>query len=251
MNSTRSSAVLWLLAVTAFAPLALTQDAVPTEILQRTRLIRVGNSTGTAFSVDYKGKIYLVTARHVAAGLPATKAVLQMWNANKWEDVRTVKTLLPPVAAVDIDVFETEETISQPFSIPMTTGSEGPTMGQQVWFLGYPFGDTALTSRRDNEMLPFIKKGTMSAISGSDDGGVVMYIDGFNNPGFSGGPIVIWEFNRRAYRILGVVQGYRSESAKVMVNGQPVDTNILVNSGILIGYGVKHVIDAIENDQKK
>lgn len=78
--------------------------------------------------------------------------------------------------------------------------------------MGYPFGDTALTTRMENQILPFIKRGTISAINGSKPDAVVLYIDGFNNPGFSGGPIVYWEFKKRAYRVLGVVQGYRPDT---------------------------------------
>ncbi len=50
-------------------PLFGTGDAVPVEILQRTLFIRIGNEAGTAFKVDYQGKIYFVTARHLAAGI--------------------------------------------------------------------------------------------------------------------------------------------------------------------------------------
>jgi hypothetical protein len=59
-------AAVWLCLGSA----VLAQDAVPTEMLLRTFFIKVGNVTGTAFTIDYKGykgKLYLVTARHVAA----------------------------------------------------------------------------------------------------------------------------------------------------------------------------------------
>jgi hypothetical protein len=57
---------------TAVLPtLTLAQDAVPVEILQRTLYIKVGNIVGTAFKVDYKGRVYLITARHVVTALPA------------------------------------------------------------------------------------------------------------------------------------------------------------------------------------
>ena len=226
------------------------QDAVPIEILQRTFLIKVGNSTGTAFKLDYKGAIYLVTARHVAAILPQTKPVFQIWRNNKWEDIHAARKILPASADVDIALFETGEKIAQPFPIAVSTQDEGPTLGQQVWFLGYPFGDTALTSRAEDQIFPFIKRGTISAINGSNPDAVVLYIDGFNNPGFSGGPIVYWEFKKHAYRILGVVQGFRTDTAKVLVNGQRLDTNVLVNSGILTAFSIKHAIDAIEATRK-
>ncbi len=57
-------------------------------------------------------------------------------------------------------------------------------MGQQVWFLGYPYG---LGSHFPNGEFPFIKRGTMSAIDSTNPHAVVLYVDGFNNPGFSGG----------------------------------------------------------------
>jgi hypothetical protein len=38
------------------------QDAVPVEILQRTKFIKYGSEGGTAFVVDYHGKTYLVNS---------------------------------------------------------------------------------------------------------------------------------------------------------------------------------------------
>lgn len=80
---------------------------------------------------------------------------------------------------------------------------------------------------------------------------VVLYIDGFNNPGFYGGPIVYWDFDKHVYRIAGVVKGYKEDTAKVLINGQHVDTQLLVNSGILVGYSIAHAIQAIEQGQKQ
>ncbi len=225
----------------ALVPALFSQDAVPIEILQRTLFIKVGNVTGTAFKIDHDGKIYLVTARHVVTGVPETKATIQVWKSDNWTDYPTIKTLYPPSKDADIAVLETSEKISQPYGIG-TAGST--TFGQQVWFLGYPQG--GLGTRVGNAEFPFIKKGTMSAINPSNPDAVVLYIDGFNNPGFSGGPIVFWDFGSHSYQIFGVVQGYKTEAAKTVVNGTPLDTNILVNSGILVGYSIRHAIQAIE-----
>ncbi|HXX18605.1 MAG TPA: serine protease [Candidatus Acidoferrum sp.] len=220
---------------------------MPNEILQRTILIKIGSEAGTAFSIDYQGKIYLITARHVVTGLPATGGTIQIRRADNWADYRTVKTLFPSSSDVDIAILETNEKTTSPFEIKPAEGKEGPTFGQAVWFLGYPFG---LGTRLSNMQLPFIKRGTMSAVDATNPDAIVVYIDGFNNPGFSGGPIVFWDFGNHTYRILGVVKGYRSEAAQVLVNGVSTDTNILVNSGILVGYSIKHAVDAIEKDQR-
>jgi S1-C subfamily serine protease len=240
---------LFSIAVQCFA-----QDAVPTEILLRTQFIKGPSEEGTAFTVDYKGKVYIVTARHVVAGVPMQNATIQEWRDGEWKDYRTVKTIYPSSSDVDIAIFETTETVDKPFSISAYSDT-GATFGQQVWFLGYPFGIFTHGATGDNTSLvaPFIKRGTMSAIDATNRDAVVLYIDGFNNPGFSGGPIVFWDFTKRTYEILGVVQGYREDAAKVLINGRHVDTQILVNTGILVAYDIRPAMKAIEasNEEKK
>jgi hypothetical protein len=243
----RASGVAAVVLCSLLTPVVLAQDAVPVEILQRTLFVRNGNEGGTAFTVDYQGKVYLITARHVVTGLPVTGATIQVWQTDKWADYKTIKTLFPSSDDVDIAVLETLKKVAKPYGITPAQGNEGGTFGQAVWFLGYPFG---LGSRMKNVQFPFIKRGTMSAIDATNPDAIVLYIDGFNNPGFSGGPIVFWDFGSHAYRILGVVKGYKPEAAQIQVNGVATDTNILVNSGILVGYSIKHAMDAIEKDQK-
>lgn len=193
--------------------------------------------------MDYRGKLYIITARHLVAGLADNKTTIQVRLSGKWQDIHTTRTLFPSSNDVDIAVLETDEKLSQPFVINPVGEASGVTMGQQVWFLGYPWGIGSKFS--NNSEAPFIKRGTMSAIDASNPDAIVLYIDGFNNPGFSGGPIIYWGFSDRQYKILGVVQGYRTDTAKVLVKGEPVDTQILVNSGILLGYSIQHALQAI------
>jgi hypothetical protein len=221
---------------------ALAQDAVPIEILQRTLFIKCGGEAGTGFKVDYKSKVYLVTARHVAAALPLEGGKIQVRQRQQWTDFKIVKKILPSSDEVDIAVLQTEETVLKPYEITWSD-KDSVTFGQQIWFLGYPYG---LGTQFSNAEIPFIKRGTLSAIDTSNRDAVLWYIDGFNNPGFSGGPIIYWDFNEHVIRILGVVKGYKFDNAKVLVNGVEQDTNLLVNSGILVGYSIKHAFDAIE-----
>jgi hypothetical protein len=223
-------------------------------MLTRTIFIKNGNAAGTAFYVDRKGKSYLVTARHVASGVPERGAVLQWRQANEWVDLRTVRTLLPSNPSVDIAIFEMDQSVATPFEVTLTEGSEFIALGQQVWFLGFPFagigspvrGGSPIGNDKDI-VIPFIKRGTMSAMDGCQSTAVVLYIDGFNNRGFSGGPILYWSFGAKRYRILGVVEGYLNDRATSLQNGQQVDTDVLVNSGILIGYSIRHVLETIDS----
>ena len=159
----------------------------------------------------------------------------------------TTRTLFPASDDVDIAVFETKEKATQPFLITSDDKTTGVTMGQRVWFLGYPHG---IGSHWANKEAPFIKSGTMSAMDALNPKAVLLYIDGFNNPGFSGGPIVYWDFGKHSYAILGVVKGFQPENAQIIVNGKNVDTDVLVNSGILVAYSIHHAIDAIEEGKK-
>jgi hypothetical protein len=231
--------------VLAFTGIAVAQDGIPMELLKRTFAIQAGTKSGTAFSIEYKGMAYVVTARHVVSELPAKNATVKLLKDEQWLDVPVVQTIFPESPDVDIAVLDLG--IKAPYSFKYQVG-KGAMFGQQLWFLGFPYGlrsnlrgPDGMTSR-----FPFIKRGTMSAVDGSNPDAPVMYIDGFNNPGFSGGPIIAWDHEKQTYTIIGVVMGYRPESAKVAVNGDFADTGILVNSGILIGYALDPAIKAIE-----
>jgi S1-C subfamily serine protease len=219
------------------------QDAVPSEIMARTHFIRWGAEAGTAFTVEYQGKVYLITAKHVVTGIPDRNAVIQVPVGDKWEDYQTTNTVYPSSPDVDIPILATDEKQAQPYVIEPTSGSSAVKFGQQLWFIGYPYGTG---SNIPGHAFRFLKRGTMSAIDSLNKSAIIYYIDGFNNPGFSGGPIVFWDFSLHKYEILGVVQGYREEAAKTIVNGHQVDTLYLVNSGILISYSIVHAMDAIK-----
>ena len=236
-----------LFACLEFIRPAPAQDAVPGEILSRTILLKGATQQGTAFAIDHKGKIYFITARHIVAGMPTTNATFSVRKKGEWLDVSVPKIIFPESDAVDMAILVTGENAAQPYGITSEGSTGGATMGQQVWFLGYPFIE-GLSSQGQGWEAPFIKRGTMSAIVSTDPKAVILYIDGFNNHGFSGGPIVYWDFTDRRYKIIGVVQGFKNDSAIALIDGKQVDTNILVNSGILVGYSIAHAIEAIDKE---
>lgn len=246
--------VLLLVAYFSLVIAVTAQDAVPFEMLTRTWMIRntVTNKYGTGFVVEHKGLAYLVTARHMVEGLPTANASVEIWQDKMWKTIKTVKTLFPKSDEVDIAIFKLDEKIPKPYEVQLLTNDSSMTFGQRVWFLGYPYqiGSQFASESKWGGGSPFIKGGTLSAIDAHDQNAMVTYIDGFNNPGFSGGPIVFWDFKLRKYEIIAVVKGYKPEAAKIEVNGQPVDTQLMVNSGILIGYSSVHVNETIAADDK-
>lgn len=232
--------------VVCFAALSMahSQEGPPNEMLARTAEIKVGNVSGTGFLFDYGNKRYFVTAKHVVKDLK-DNGTLQVQKPDGWKDYTIGKILLPPCGDADIAVLETHEAIDKPYEVVSGEGNESVILGQAVFFIGYPFG---LHSMSDKYEFAFIKRGTMSAVDARDKNSIVLYIDGFNNPGFSGAPIMYWNFDKRAFRLLGVVQGYKEDTAKVLINNEHVNTALLVNSGILVGYSIEHAVQAIKRE---
>ena len=227
---------------------AQAQDGVPIEMLDRTLLIRHDDIVGTAFEIERHHKKYLVTARHVVAGLPETNAALQVMRYDKWTDYRTIRTLFPKSPSVDIAVFETGEAADTPYYVaPADKGIGGATFGQNVWFLGFPYGiGTHIPSASGGVFYPFIKHGILSAIDSSDPNANITFIDGHNNPGFSGGPVLYVDLSDHKYKILAVVSSYRFEATQTAIDGKIVDSPLLANSGIIQSYSIRYALDAID-----
>jgi hypothetical protein len=128
---------LMLLSPNMSAQEGVDRDYFPAEMLSRTFFIKLGDVKGTAFSVDYQGKMYIITARHVVAGVPAREATIQIWQQEQWKDYHTVKTILPSSDDVDIAIFETNEKVEQPYRVTVNV-TDNSGLAQQVWFFGYP-----------------------------------------------------------------------------------------------------------------
>lgn len=71
-----------------------------------------------------------------------------------------------------------------------------------MYFLGFPFGklfsDVKFEKANERYSLPFVKKATWSASAPAGDGAVI-FLDGHNNHGFSGGPIVFRVLSQHGY----------------------------------------------------
>jgi len=254
----RSVALIVIILLTIAARPARAQDAVPAEILYRTVPIIAGDQGGTGFFLDSQDRLYLITARHVVSSLQPCNAQVYIWFSDQWKTLTATRVLFPDSDA-DVAVLETEWTPPKPFLVPAMheLGTDGPTFGQQVWFLGYPLWSRdhphGLSSSlaKASQILPFIRRGTLSAIDSTNPKSTVLYIDGINNKGFSGGPIVYWSFSAHEYRILGVIRGYLNDEypQEWTINGQKVNETVLANSGIMIGYSIAQAVDAIKTSQ--
>jgi hypothetical protein len=121
-------------------------------------------------------------------------------------------------------------------------------LGQDMYFLGFPYGLSMPMGVENSEFpFPLIKRGCLSALSSlGPNGPVVMFLDGHNNPGFSGGPVLFAKGGQGpANQVAGVISGYLSEWKTVIVNGQTTPAQTQENSGIVQVVAITHALDLI------
>jgi S1-C subfamily serine protease len=226
---------------------------VPTSnVLYRVLKLRTPASTGSAFTIEVDGKQYLITARHLLNGY-GSEGEIELWTGGRWSKVRA-RILYPSREVVDIAALDLGRPVTVTF--PLEPSSGGLTLGQQVYFLGYPYGlgtSTSAPAPPGFGELPFLKSGIVSAMDDRDPEAGILYLDGQNNPGFSGGPIVFWHAASRGFRVAGVVRGYRNEALPVLKRQNLDDPGARAyndlytrsNSGIVIGYDIRPIVEAI------
>jgi hypothetical protein len=240
-----SALLAWCLAGTA----AWAQ--IPTSnVLYRVLRIRTPTATGSAFTIEVDGKQYLITARHVLGSFGG-EGEIELWLDRRWSRIRA-RAIYPSRAAVDIAALDLGRPVT--VSLPLEPSSGGLTLGQQVYFLGYPDGLAGSGPAPPGfGEIPFLKSGIVSALDDRDPEASILYLDGQNNPGFSGGPIVFWHTASSSFRVAGVVRGYRNEALPVLKReklddpeAKPYrDLYTRANSGIVVGFDILHIVQAI------
>ncbi len=210
--------------------------------IQRTFHIKIGQSAGTCFTIDIDNKQYIVTAKHVVSNFIGTSNI-EIFHEKQWKTIE-VNVVGHCEGEIDISVLATNIQISPTF--PLEATSAGLTYGQDVYFLGFPYGMTGeMGPINRNFPLPFAKKAIISSMS-FENKTEICFLDGHNNPGFSGGPVIFKKPNSMEYKVCSVVSGYRYEEEPIYQNGKPIPFELRANTGIVITYGVKHAVDLIE-----
>ena len=75
----------------------------------------------------------------------------------------------------------------------------------------------------------------------SANGSAVIFCDGHNNPGFSGGPILSVATDH-AVTVIGVVSAYEAREEPILLDGKDTGLRYEANTGIVVGYGLREVV---------
>lgn len=218
-------------------------ETISAGILQRVLSIRYKDSQGSSFTIEVDGRQYLITARHVVEGI-ADHDQIQLWDPSvrKWIAL-TVKVIKCKSEEADIIGLVLPQKVTKAFPMEFMGGI---MVTQQVYFLGYPAvgsdGSGLRTRSFQGESffeMPFVKSGIISAIDSTNKDAVKLYIDGHNNRGFSGGPIVFYHDKSKRFRVAGVVSSFPVGYFQVR------NRIVYTNPGILQGFSIRHIIDAI------
>lgn len=218
---------------------------VPTNALQRTFRLKYRESTATCFTIDVDGRQYIVTARHALPNI-SDPVTIQLQHEGTWKDL-TCAVVGLGADEVDIAVLAPPHAISPTHPLEATT--KGMYLSQDAFFLGFPYGlHSEIGALNRDFPLPLVKKACVSLFSLTGSGPKYLLLDGHNNPGFSGGPVVYAVVGHLpATNVAGVVSGYRFEWDKVFVKDQETDLAFKYNTGIVIAYSIEHAVDLIRS----
>jgi hypothetical protein len=216
-------------------------------ITQRVFFLRHGQSFGSGFALDFGDRQYLITARHVLEDVAADNMV-SIHVKSQWFHA--------PVNWIEIG--NSIDAIVLVFPQLLAKGKQFEpggsfVYGQDVYFLGFPFGWNAYLMPEQLFPTPFAKRGIVSGWS--DDENDVFYIDGQSNSGFSGGPVVAIDANTGKPSVIGLVHGSimtlepvspATETDTVQQNGE--EHLVRSDAGIVKAFNLRAILEAIKQN---
>lgn len=219
------------------------------DVLTRTFRIKYHDSCATAFTIEENNIQYLVTAKHVfeSAGFPITASIELLINGQY--QTFTVFIKYPADTRVDIAVMKTHPYYEVSNKMENNLTSADLIYGQDVYFLGYPYQYDSFLATFPNSCspVPFIRKATFSGMLKPRPS--LLFLDGHNNPGFSGGPVCYRKADNELFSIAGVVSGYYSE--KNFVFDEQTDTQlplyVIENTGTVYAADISFALELIKN----
>lgn len=221
---------------------------VTSNILSRIFCLRVGEKQATGFTIEVDGRQYLITARHLLPSAPS-KGVVEILRDAKWRKLDFRSVQVEP-ATVDIAVLALSEQL--PSRSPVVLGFKNVALSQEVFFLGFPFG-LSINERALNNGFPFpmAKHGIISSIVDTQQGEPFL-VDGMNNPGFSGGPVVCMEGGiipeNNGPKIIGVVSAYRATQEPVYNRKTKTNLTAQANTSLLVAFPIDYAIEGIKKN---
>ena len=210
-------------------------------ILQRTFPIRTCRGPATGFTT-VAGRIqYLITAAHM---IEDKSEKLQIFFDETWNE------FLIPVVHKTLDIAVIPLHFAEQDSEPVTAGTNGVILGEEVQFFGFPISlpwDISELPHSDRRSIPVVKRGIIAAMfsGGAVSGGNFdMVLDAVAWPGYSGSPIVVSRPNESEskVKVIGIVTGLSYPNAPVSDDGD----HSLVRAGFVQACQIDSALDLMK-----
>ncbi|MBD0302410.1 MAG: hypothetical protein ICV85_09595, partial [Tolypothrix sp. T3-bin4] len=138
-------------------------------------------------------------------------------------------------------------------NFPLEPSSENIFYGQDVYFLGFPYSLRGHGGEINREFpLPLVKKAIVSMMPSRENGSDSFYLDGHNNPGFSGSPVIFCNpseppSDNNPYKVAAIISGNRiNEESVYDENKKRTHLTYKYNTGIIIAHDINHALNIIK-----
>ncbi|MET7141426.1 MULTISPECIES: S1 family peptidase [Xanthomonas] len=217
---------------------------INSNVLHCVRQVKIGDNVGTLFTIEVQGLQYLVTANHLLEQWESGDYI-GIWQGKEWRGMPV--ELVGTHEAGDVAVFASSMQLSQ--RLPLEASSKGLIWSQDVFFLGFPYGWRAEVPPELNGKypLPFVKKAIVSAMVVAD-GFETIFLDGLNNPGFSGGPVVFIPPGSNDFQVCSVVTSFRYVAEPVYEGDSEHSLVYRANTGIIESTNIRIILELIKNN---
>jgi hypothetical protein len=165
-----------------------------------------------------------------------------LFHDRQWKTLQ-VRLVGHASGEIDVSVLAPPLVLCPP-TVPLPPDITGLIYGQDVYFLGFPygsFGDVGALNR--GLPLPFVKKAIVACMGYPASGIIRVYLDGHNNRGFSGGPVVFKEPASEVFKLAAIVSGYKFAEEPIYQGDAPLPLMYRENTGIVLAYGIQHAVE--------
>jgi hypothetical protein len=240
--------LIGLLFVFTFHSSGQSERFITANALDNTHLILTDTLQGTCFTYLIDNEEFIVTARHLfKTSLDnGDSTSIKIYQNEQLNDFRA-KYFISKDSTIDIAVLNVKKQLHR---ITPYASVEKTALGQELYFLGYPYFNKTLFKSYDRNIgsFPLVKEAIYSGSYTKDY--TLHFLDGHNNPGFSGGPVIVHDYSTGKNGVFGIISGYYHEIRQLQKSENVVyEEFIKENSGIIKCYPIR-LVDKIVTESK-
>lgn len=219
---------------------------ITSNVVHRVLKIRAGEATGTAFTIEHDNRQYVITARHLVDHLRPPHVLDVYLEGKGWSPIALELTGLSSEA--DVAVFSAGILLTPTYDLEPT--SKGLMYGQDVSFIGFPYDIMGFVGDLNRGLpLPLVKRASVSAFAKGETGIEVFLLDGHNNHGFSGAPVVYHprgSSDPGELKVCGIISGYYKKPVPTPVGNPDARVMLWQNTGVILCIPIIKAVRVIE-----